>query len=688
MRAGVESVKKTVVYVLTLSCIAAMLILFASMLPAASAAATFCPCADLDTCVEWVSEGSLSIQWGRTAVKEVNGIKYTFRADDFDDSMKAALISAEKEGIVKKEFLFLEGADDRKSFVWDDEIKVELSGISVDGQKTPSAQIKLYSRGRPKLEIGFAASSETVDGVSVSAKQYAPGEEKKIEVTVKNTGDAWAENVVLMVDLVDFSLKGKGDFQFRDQIIKKELGCLEKGDTAAINFTVIAPQWDGRTSPYELVYSINATAGGYDIKKGYHDTSAYTSFECTEPDMKVILEVINDDINMTSWYVRHLQSGSKTYSSKDYEIRDAWEYSLLRTHIFNTGLYTISDLNITFSPVADEFVISETYESGSHASMDPDGQYYLGQKLVPMRQGTYSFASVVVTANFFGKELSWKSGTSGIKVHGPYIVLAKTLSASEDARSVTLKVSNTGDRAAWVNLTDTIPAAAGYVDGSIEESLKGGDLPLSEWDHSISQYNGSHVVSVKGVLLPPGTDLSFSYDISSSSAPDLPPAVCSFRGIGDYKGQAQSSFYVAGREVKQYWDPFNGGWLPETQGTSDDAPATPAEPLPSSEDEEEEEYDEEELYAMYERPSEISMEVQQEPAKELSFLERTKSIGKGFDKIQRVVTDPFEGMLEGIFALFSLIENAAINAVEKYLYLIIVAIALTVFSLAYTLVYK
>ncbi len=675
--------KKTSGHILSLFYLTALVLLFSSCLPFASAN-TNCPCDDLDTCVEWVSEGSLSIQWGQIENIEVNGIDYTFRADDFDEDLSAALISIEKAGVVRGEFLFLNGDYDRKWFEWDNEVKVELTDITEDSQKTPSAHVEIFSRGWPELEIIIEASSETVDDVDVSSEQYAPGEEKHIDVEVKNTGEAWIENAILNVDIGEFRLKAKGDFEYRDGIIKKNLGCLEVGDTTSINFTIVAPEWDGKTSPYDLIYYVNATAGGYDIKDGYFDANNSYSFGCTEPDIKVVFKIVNEEINMTSWYVQEFESSIDNRNSKDYEIWDAWEYSFLRTHVYNTGLYTVDDLTIDFTQVPDEFVIYETYESGSYNGMAPDGQYYLGQKLIPIRQGEYSFDSVVATANFFGKEFTWNSESGSITVHGPHVILSKSLSGSGTDYSVTLKAYNDGDRASWVNLTDIIPDELSYVGGSLEKSLEGSDLPLSEWDLSVSRVNGTQIVSVEGVLLPPGSTLTFGYDFSSSNAPDLPPAVCEFRGIGGYDGEAQSSHYDSGKEIKQYWSPFDSGWVSDTDGIDNVAAQIPI----AVRSEKEVNSGDEALYSINEDITDESSDVYQLPATRNYFSEKADDIGTIFDKGQRAVTGPFEGMLDGILSLFSLVENAAVNAVENYLFLIIIVIALTVFSLAYTLIAK
>lgn len=648
--------------------------LLSLLLSGVASADTFCECDDLETCIEWVSEGSLSLQWGRTGQMEIDGIMYTFRADDFDLKTKSALISAEKQGAIRKEFLYLELQDSDKWFHWDNEIKVELTGISVDGYKTPSAQLQIYSRGKPGFEISFAASSGKVKGVDVSSEQYAPGQEKKLEVTVKNTGDAWAENVILKVDLGEFGLKSSKDFEYRNNIINANLGCIGKGKQQSINFTVIAPQWDGKTSPYELNYYLNATAGGTDINKGYHDTSTSTFFRCIDPELKVIMEVVGDEINMTTWTVRQGENSSNGNRKVYYEVWDAWEYSFLRTTIYNLGLYPVNDVSVTFADIPEELICVETVEHGDHTYVAPDGQYYIARKLVPLRQGTYSLGPVKATANFFGKEMAWSSGTGSIRVHGAYVTVEKELSRTDEGYTVGLVVKNEGDRAVWVNLTDIIPEDTGYVPGSAGKGLSQSESFLSEWDMGISEMEGSLILRVSGVLLPPGTSLSLDYSISPASAPDLPAAKASFKAIDGYRGEAQSSLYVSGVEVKQRWDPLNGGWVmlsPETLASLDPAVSEAAyDYLYSSDDS----YD----------PGDYSNEIRQD-AINSSTAGWLDPLSASVLKVQEMIFKLFGGTIESASAAFTVIEDIAIDAVENYLYAIVIAIALGVFMAVYIL---
>ncbi|MDW7733112.1 MAG: hypothetical protein SCH66_11890 [Methanolobus sp.] len=645
----------------------------------AVAADSLCPCDNLDYCVEWVSEGTVTMKWGQLGKITVDGTEYKFRPDDFNADQTGVLISAQRgTEDVLKEFLFESGDN---SFHWDNDVLVELEDISVGSQETPVVKLELFSRGLPELDFEFEASSEEIDGVSVEEDQYAPGEEKLIEVTVKNTGGAWIENVVLEVDMDEFRLKSKEDFEFRDQVIRTNLGCLGQDDSKSINFTVIAPEWDGKTSPYSINYNITAKAGGYDIKGDYHSFEEMTSFGCTEPEIKVKLKVVNEEINMSSWFVRPLYSKTDKWQSVDFEIWNAWEHSFLRTNIYNMGLYTVDDLDVQFSEIPEGLMVSETHESGDYERVSPEGQYYLGQKLIPIESGSYTFPNVVVTANFYGKNFTWKSDSQSLKVHGPHILFSKSLAKSDDGYAVTLKVSNDGDRPSWVNITDKVPPEANYMGGSLEENLKG-EVPLAEWDWSSSRVNGTQIISVDGVLLAPGESFSFGYGINPGTAPDLPYATCEFRGIPDYEDEIQSSSFVLGAEVKRYFDLSTGEWINDTEDLQVSSIMTASS--------ETEDAEEEPLHS-YEEDAELmipdtSLEVPQENANP-SFLSKLLGpLAEFFTKAQQFVHNLLQGILGGFGSAFGTMEGMAINAVENYLYAIVIIIALAVFGIVYTLI--
>ena len=168
------------------------------LLTPALAAANECPDDDLNTDVEWVGSGSVSLAWGRTYEFEANDENYTLRADDFDSNLNASAISIEKDGGVRKNILHTNLLSDDSWFDWDSEIKVELADITMDAHKTPSAHLKFYRRGLPEFDIDIDVTSEDFGELHVSSDRYLPEKEKTITIDVRNTGDAWIENVDIL----------------------------------------------------------------------------------------------------------------------------------------------------------------------------------------------------------------------------------------------------------------------------------------------------------------------------------------------------------------------------------------------------------------------------------------------------------------------------------------------------------
>jgi len=550
-----------------------LIVLFFMLLAQSATATNECRNDDLDTNVEWVSSGSASIAWGRT-YELVTGDEseggdevYTLRADDFDISLNASAISIEKGGEVRRAILNLNLLEDDRCFDWDSEIKVELTDITTDSDKTPSAHLTFYRRGLPELDINIGATSETFDEISVSSDQYAPEKEKTITIDVRNAGDAWIETVKLEVEIGELKLKGYKGLEFHDQTIYKNLGCMEKDAKESINFTVIAPAWDGITSPYEINYSISAYAKGFDIKDGQHAANESITLSCTDPDIRVVKSVCYDEIGMSPCNLVR----SNKYSLREVVacmpealIYNVSEWSTVELRVCNVGFYSVRNLNITDSPIPDGLRVAKTYTKGSPAYISEETPYSIQYKLFPTKPGTYTFDAPYVEAEFYGKNFSWKSSGVTITVHGPHINLTKTVAEPEGgAYKVTLNLRNDGDRAAYINLTDAVPAGAGYVEESAEEGIAGGSLPLSEWDLDLCRVDNSHRITVEGVLLPPGTSLEASYLIRPDRFDklDLPYAEVWFRARNYYEGVVRSSFWRSGAEVVQVWDPSAGGWV-------------------------------------------------------------------------------------------------------------------------------
>jgi len=514
-------------------------ILLSTLLQPAIAATSECPDDDPDTDVVWVSSGSTSLAWSMAYGFEADDAVYIIRACDFNQDLSASLISIEKGGVVKEKVLYLDTRPGDDWFNWDAEIRVELTDITTDAHETPSAHLDLYRGEKPRLDIEIGATSETFYGINVSSDQYAPGKEKAITVSVKNTGGAWIEDVVVRIDIGELKLSDRG-FEFRDQMIYESLGCMEKGDTGSINFTAAAPAWNGVTSPYQINYTISASAEGIDIQERRYCTNESLTLSCTDPQLLVTQSVCYDEISMSRCNLisSNLSLKEIAISMPEALICNVSEWSVVEVSICNIGFYPLCNLSITDSLVPDGFRVAEVHEEGSLEYVSKDHPYRIRYKIVPTKPGKHVVNATVVRANFYGIERSWSSDGATITVHGPHINLAKTIRESGNGTyRVALTMRNDGDRAALIDLTDTIPLYARYTEGGMDEGI---DTPTG-WDFDLRRINDSYLLIADDILLEPEQSIGFSYHVQSDRELNLSRAEAWFIARNDYGGVAFSS---------------------------------------------------------------------------------------------------------------------------------------------------
>ncbi len=626
---------------------------------------------DLDTDIEWVSSGSTTIIWGKVVEIEVEGTSYLLKALDFSEDDESAAISvARKSGGAVESSILLIGEVDDSCIEYEYELKVELTGVSRNSAGTPSAKVSYYEPGEPELDIDMDASSETVDEIKISADQYAPGEEKTIDIDVKNTGEAWVENIELVLNIGDLEIKEKNGLEGYGSVFTQNLGYLDKGESTSVNFSVVAPEWDGVTSPYDINYEINASVEGADIKGHIYNASTSHSLFCTDPQLRVVRNLYSDELYMSPWYD---PVKSNVYDDK---------YSVLRLGIYNIGLYTVKNVSITDPSIPGSLYVRETFEDGSLDRISEETPYTIEYQLLPVRQGTYKLDGLTVSANFYGRDFSWKADSFTIDVHGPHIVLKKTLEDEGNGKyRLKLEAYNDGDRGASGSLTDSVPVSVNYIDGSFQSSIEGSEEPLSEWDFGVFENKSSVNLYLKGVFLPPDEHLTVSYLVSPNSkeALTLPHAELTLRDANGYEETVISSSFEQGREVKQIWDPATGKWNPETPKPVYSAPEVVKAPEKEPEQKQETEQDTAKEEVL---PVNTSLENEDEYD---GIQGQVKQI---FDLLQGKMHTLIELVLQTIGSVFNVAGKTALTIVEEHFYILVGVVALASFMVIYTLVLR
>ncbi|AAM06464.1 TPA: hypothetical protein HA338_17155 [Methanosarcina acetivorans] len=558
---------------------------------------------------------------------EYETVPYVLKVNDFNFGRTMADISiaqAEEGAKPVHKILFLDGTGEYENWCQiDHELKIELTDITEDSQSTPYAKLKYYKRGNPEMEIEIKSSTETYDGVSVGEADYFPERKKEIVVKVKNSGDAWIERIKLDVNLTNFDLAdsrknlSERDIQSKGDHLYADLGWLAKGEERSINFTVRAPSWEEINSHLEMEpCNITAIATGDDILGYEYEGNKTHSFSSPDPDINVVRKLytysftledvaqVNEEesksdstektvhfsedkeIFMSSWYI------------KDSEVRGLKGYCVLREALYNLQGYPLENLSFVLPPVPEGLLIAEAYRNGKPARISGDKPSSMGRVsfhipedtdsvtlvdilpdsipgkesynvyyiLVPTRPGTYKIEGLSVSAECYGYNLSEKSEAISLTVHGPRIVVTKSMKTDgEDKVDVAVTVKNDGDRVASASLTDRVPMEAGLVRDSVslwrKETLQDSPLSLKEYKLEVDDENKSTSVLTTFPLQPGESyDLKYSLRPENLSNMDLPYAEVDFKDRNNYKGTVFSSFFKSGAEVTQEWNYYENSW--------------------------------------------------------------------------------------------------------------------------------
>lgn len=427
--------------------------------------------------IEWESSvTSKSLGWG----DEVTNGDYVIKAEDFT-SDQYAYIKIFKDGLEKQHAPLKAGG----TLIVDDEIKVYVITVDpdidpwTDNMVDPTVSIQIFRRGLPSFEITIDTDESTYDPKLLSSPSKVTA-----TIEIKNNGDAEVKNVDLTINTGDLVLDN-GD-------LTQHYYSIEKGATTdPITIKMDVPQlWDASS------FSISADAIGYDIKG-----DEYTKTASKSVSIEKKWELI----------------ATKTMSEKVYMDETAYVLvSIRNAGVVNLNSITVTDSDFYGLEVKDSVTLQKTISLKAGESTSELFEY----SLKPLKPGTYTapaFVAEFTASN--GKKYSVSSAAPKIEVNGPHITLTKSVSSSNvtpgDEITVTVKVSNNGNRDASVTASDSVPNGI---------SLVSGDLGFQE-------------------VIKKSSSKSYSYVIRMDAAGDvkLPSATASFSDLEDYKGNRISN---------------------------------------------------------------------------------------------------------------------------------------------------
>ncbi len=481
---------------------------------------------------DWTEFGSATVVWGTTHHLDFEGLSYNITPDDFSRQLESVYLSVICGGVARETILH-----ENECFEWDDRIKIELTDISTDSSQTPRAHLTFY-RGDSlelDLELTLSVSEEVYDDLTVSSAQYAPGEEKTLELNIKNIGNS-------DIDAVEVCVSGG---MLLEDMEPDDLGTISPDASELVEITVRAPEWDGSTDPCKINYSVGVVVSGETNNQAY-STNESVMLHCTSPLLRVVRSIDIDEI-------------------------DVGDTVILWVDVYNVGFYPVSDVNLTYGATFEGDWVLGTVTTGSLDHITGTRHYSVRHTTIPAECGTYKLGKATATLDFFGRHFAWSSDAVELVVHGAKINILKTISyRSNNTYDSLVTVKNTGDRSAQVTVHDLIPA--GYVDGSVGAGInEHGGVQVSPHKINVSPNGVSCTINVTGIVLKPNEHLKLPYQliIGDFNHTNIPPATVNFGTLNSYHHELQSSCWMQGVKLPPSAYDLAGHAPPEPKPTAE-----------------------------------------------------------------------------------------------------------------------
>ncbi len=131
-------------------------------------------------------------------------------------------------------------------------------------------------------------------------------------------------------------------------------------------------------------------------------------------------------------------------------------------------------------------------------SLSPGEKRSLSYSIRALRPGTFLIPGMQMFFDHNGVTHHLQTNASEIVIHGPYIDVNKSFiyqdMGTDGLLNVTLRVSNTGDRAAYVQLTDQIPHNCQLISGNLSKSQVMQPSDIWVLEYSVLVGSGENIV--------------------------------------------------------------------------------------------------------------------------------------------------------------------------------------------------
>ncbi len=367
----------------------------------------------------------------------------------------------------------------------DYEVKVSVTAFPARNSREwvleyykPWSTVSIQLRALPKIEVTVSTDKAT----------YTSYNDQIITatITVKNSGNAFAKNIDVNLNVGDLKLRGGDVSQLHQNYYK-----MSAGASQTYSVILVVPQLFD-----PLSYNLTADAKGYDAKELLYKATPVQLSITVQPklDYFTISKAIRDRMYLQNTAtVRINIANSRTFDIYNLYINDSMESHFeLKS---NTSLQW-------YVPV-----LKSGQEWGTTYSIKPFEANINGFALPP--------AYAQFTANSRAYNVSSQATT--VIVNGPKIILNKTVNkpvvnVSEDV-NVTVSVNNAGNIGTRVEIKDSLPEGV---------SLVSGPISMTNWSD-------------------PNMMWGFSYTIRMNSGGDveLPSAIANYIDV-EYRGTTRA----------------------------------------------------------------------------------------------------------------------------------------------------
>jgi uncharacterized repeat protein (TIGR01451 family) len=431
--------------------------------------------------LEWACGNSKKLHLGET----ISNGNFTVEAYNFPRSDQSegrfAGIRLYENGIQVMDQTLVEGDD----YIHDEKIRItalEFSAPSSDWTNDlPEelwAEIKMELIGVPRFDAEFVTDKD---------EYFADSAHIEVDLTIQNIGDAEARDVAIYVDGGGLEVIG-GTAHHHCSALEK--GRRVDGATDTTAFDPITLRFGVPSGIEDRIFDLTVKIECHDIRGVKYSYSE--SYPVKVSGMFKISKSINDNIYMD-------------------------EIATVTVSLANDGVRPINSIRVS-DTILSEFELVENsslaWELDLEAGERKSFTYQLNP-LQPSEEG-YTIPAAIAEWTDDGKNYSARSDSPSITVHGPKIELSKAVSPETidvgGIVAVTIKVANTGNVLASVDVTDSLPECGVLIDGVL-----GADAVLRAGESHVFGY-------------------TMQIDADTEGSVELPPAVAHFVDTYEHTG--------------------------------------------------------------------------------------------------------------------------------------------------------